>query len=103
MKEKIGVPFAGRDDLLSFEDLGCGAETGTQRGVHGSPVSSGIRVFAGEVEGVFDGNCEIIGSGQRSCGRIAVSTETVWVGLPVVGVEACQQRGKIVALEDCSE
>ncbi len=96
MKEKISVPFAGRDDLLSFEDLGCGAETGTQRGVHGSPVSGGISVLAGKVEGILDWHREIIRGAEGSCGRIAICAKTVRVGLPVVGVEACQQRGKIV-------
>ncbi len=103
MKEKISVPFAGRYDLLSSEDLCRSTQTRTQRGVDGSPVPGDVSVLAGKVEGILDWHGEIIGSGQRSCGRIAVCAKTVGVGLPVVGVEACQQRGKIVAVEDCSE
>ena len=90
MKEKISVPSAGpAGELLSFEDLGGGAQAGAQSGVHGSPVAGRVSVFAGKVKGVLDGHCEIIGGRQGSCGRIAVSAKTVGVGLPVVGMKAC--------------
>lgn len=67
------------------EGLFGGTFTGADGGVDGAPMAGHVGVFAREVEGVFDGGGEFEDSVEAAGGDVAVGTEGVGVGLPVLG------------------
>ena len=66
------------------ERLLCGAFAGAYGGVNGAPMAGNVSVFAGEVEGVFDGSGEFENGIESAGGNVAVRAVGEWVGLPVV-------------------
>jgi len=67
------------------EGLFGGAFAGSYSGVDGAPVASDIRVFAGEVEGIFDGSGEFEDGVESAGGNVTVSAVSIGIGLPVMG------------------
>jgi len=61
-----------------------GAFAGADGGVDGAPVAGDVSVFAGEVEGAFDGCGKFENGVESSGGDVAVGTESVGVSLPVL-------------------